>query len=272
MYSQKNSGLKEKPDLQSVGDYVLQSHFSGVVENLEQESKRPDAILFLPNNQIAIIDSKSSPHFLDLEIARQKNDFEQEKNILQKIKEAFKRHLESLKRKDYSKFLLEELSQKNILDYKIFIIMFLQTEKMLEIVRQTDKDFEQKAFEAGIIIATPIGLINLLSQARLVIDRTKQEKNVELLKTEIRKLLDNISMIFKESRELGRFINKALISHNKIAKNLNRGIYNSVKNVADLGVESKKSGSIQLINEYEDEQVNPEAEGSEGDLDDDQVA
>jgi DNA recombination protein RmuC len=250
----KNSGLKEKQDLQEIGDYVLQSHFSGVVTNLDQESKRPDAILFLPNNQIVIIDSKTSSHFLELELARQNHDFEQEKILLGKIKEAFKRHLESLRRKDYSKFLLEELHQKNISDYKIFIIMFLQTERMLEIVRETDAEFEQKAFESGVMLSSPIGLINLLSQARLVIDRSKQEKNVELLKMEIRKLLDNLSMVFKESKELGRYINKAATSHNKIAKNLNRQIYNSIKNVTDLGVESKKSGDIKLLEEYDEEE------------------
>ncbi len=248
----KNSGLKEKQDLEAVGDYVLQSHFSGTVNALEQEAKRPDAIIFFPNDQIIIIDSKSSPHFLDLEMAKQNSDIEQEKILLVKIKDSFKRHLETLKRKDYGKSLFEELHGKNSSDYKIMNIMFLQTEKMLEIVRDIDKDFEQKAFEAGIIIATPIGLINFLSQARIVIDRVKQEKNVEVLKVEVRKLLDNIAMIFKESKELGKSIAKALNSHNKITKNLNRQVYSSIKNISDLGIESKKSGEIKLLEEYDE--------------------
>ena len=249
----KNSGLKEKATLESSGDYVLQSHFSGTVNSLDQEAKRPDAIVFFPGDQISVIDSKSSPHFIDLEIARQNNDDVQEKIILGKIKDAFKRHLESLKRKDYSKSLFEELHNKNPTDYKIMIIMFLQTEKMLDILRQIDHEFEQKAFEAGVIIATPIGLINFLSQARIVIDRVKQEKNVEILKVEVRKLLDNIAVIFKESKELGRSINKALNSHNKITKNLNRQVYSSIKSISDLGIDSKKSGDIKLLEEFDEE-------------------
>ncbi len=248
----KSSGLKEKQDLMSVGDYILQSHFSGITNTSEQESKRPDAIIFFPANQIAIIDSKSSPHFLDLELARRNGDFEQEKILLSKIKEAFRKHLESLKRKDYAKFLLDELQSKDSADYKILNIMFLQTEKMLEIIRNIDYDFEQRALEAGIIIATPIGLINFLSQARVVIDRIKQEKNVENLKIEIRRLLDNIAMIFKESKELGKSLNKALSSHNKITKNLNRRIYSSIKTISDLGIEGKKSSDIALLEEYDE--------------------
>ncbi len=248
----KNSGLKEKADLNAVGDYILQSHFSGATSSAEQDSnKRPDAIIFFPANQIAIVDSKSSPHFLDLENARKNGDLEQQKILLNKIKESFKRHLESLKRKDYDKFLLNELQSKDFADFKILNIMFLQTERMLEIVREIDPDFEQKAFEAGIIIASPIGMINFLSQARIVIDRVKQEKNIEVLKLEVRRLLDNIAMIFKESKELGKHLNKAAIAQNKITKNLNRGIYSSIKNIVDLGIEGKKTSGIKALEEFE---------------------
>lgn len=248
----KNSHLKEKADLSAVGDYVLQSHFSGISAASNSEAKRPDAILFLPSDQIVIIDSKSSPHFLDLESARQNGDEAQEKIILSKIKEAFKKHLESLKKKDYANFLFEELRSKNAIDYKIIIVMFLQTEKMLQIVREIDGDFEQKAFESGVIIASPIGLINFLSQARFVIDRIKQEKNVEDLKIELRKLLDNVATIFKDSKELGKSINKALTTHSKMTKNLNRGVYSAIKNISELGIEGKKFSEVKLLEEYEE--------------------
>ena len=247
----KSSGLKEKADFNSYGDYILQSHFSGVNNESEQESKRPDAILFFPGDQIAIIDSKSSPHFYDLEVARQSGDFEQEKIILAKIKDAFRKHLESLKKKDYSKFLFEELRSKNASDYKILVVMFLQTEKMLDIVRSLDSDFEQRALEAGVILASPIGMINFLSQARIVIDRIKQEKNIEDLKIEVRRLLDNVTMIFRDSRELGKSLNKALGLHSKMVKGLNRGVYSAMKNIAELGIEGKKSGEVKLLEEYD---------------------
>jgi DNA anti-recombination protein RmuC len=247
----KNSGLRQKAELNSSGDYILQSHFSAFNYDSQQESKRPDAILFFPGDQIAIIDSKSSPHFLDLEIARQNNDETQEKIILSKLKESFRKHLESLKKKDYAKFLFEELRSKNSADCKILIIMFLQTEKMLDILRQNDPEFEQKALESGIIIATPIGLINFLSQARVVIDRIKQEKNIEELKISVRKLLDNIAVIFKESKELGKSLNKANSLHTKMVKTLNRGIYSSIKNISELGIEGKKSAEIALLEEFD---------------------
>lgn len=243
----KSSNLLEKENLNSVGDYVLQSHFGSIANS---EAKRPDAILFLPNEQIAVIDSKSSPHFFEFSEAEKSGDETRKKEILTKVKEAFRRHLEDLKRKDYANFLFEELRTKNSSDYKILSIMFLQTEQMLEVIKKSDKDFEQRAFDAGIILATPVVLIHLLSNVKFVIDRFKQEKNVEILKVEIRKLLDGLVAIVKESGEMGRSINKALAGYNKLAKNLNRATVLS-KNISELGIEGKKFSEVKLLEEFE---------------------
>ncbi len=104
----KNSGLKEKQSFNDNGDYLLQSHFSNYNYS-SIEGKRPDAILFFSNNQVAVIDSKSSSHFIDLQKARTEKDKKLEKEILIKIKESFKKHLESLKKKDYGKIVFESL-------------------------------------------------------------------------------------------------------------------------------------------------------------------
>lgn len=240
----KSSNLLEKESLNSVGDYVLQSHFGS---NLSAESKRPDAIIFLPDNQIVVVDSKSSPHFLEL--AEAKNS-EEEKEILVKIKTKFRRHLDDLKRKDYINFLYEELRSKNQADFKIFLVMFLQTEQMFEVIKKADPEFEQRAFEAGVVVATPISLIHLLSSVKFVIDRVKQEKNIEVLKIEMRKLLDSLVATIKESSDLGKSINKALIGYNKLSKNLNRMTALS-KNISELGIEGKKSAEFKLLEEFD---------------------
>lgn len=242
----KNSSLMEKETLNSAGDFILQSHFS-----TSANAHRPDAILFLPNNQIVIIDSKSSPHFLELEMA--KSD-EEKKEILAKIKTSFRKHIEDLKRKDYAAPLFDELRSANITEYKIFSLMFLQTEQMLQIVKNADREFEQRAHEAGIVVASPIGLVHLLSSVKFIIDRSKQEKNVEALKVAVQKLLDNLVGVVKESGELGRLINKASSGYNKLAKNLNKSITLS-KNISELGIEGKKSDDLKLLEEFDETDV-----------------
>ena len=105
--------------------------------------------------------------------------------------------------------------------------------------------------EKGIIVTSPIGLVNLLSQARIVIDRIKQEKNIEILKIEVKKLLDKISVIFKDCGDRGKSLNKALSYHDKITKSLNRGIHSSIEKISELGIDSKKSVNINKIEEFD---------------------
>lgn len=244
----KNSNLLEKESLNSVGDYVLQSHFKSLGD---ASAKRPDAILFLPNEQLLVIDSKSSPHFFDLFEAEKNGNEAQRKEVATKIKESFRRHLEDLRRKDYEKFLFDELHAKNAADYRIFSAMFFQTEQMLEVVKKVDREFEQRALEAGIILASPVVLMHLLSNVKFIIDRAKQEKNIEALKIEMRKLLDSLVGVIKESSELGRLINRSLAGYNKLAKNLNRATALG-KSIAELGIEGKKSAELKTLEELEE--------------------
>lgn len=91
--------------------------------------------------------------------------------------------------------------------------------------------------------------MHLLSNVKFVVDRVKQEKNIEILKVEMRKLLDALVMIVKESSELGRSMNKALIGYNKLAKNLNRATAIG-KNISELGLEGKKSAEMKMLEEF----------------------
>lgn len=260
----KASGLKERTTLDSVGDYILQSHFANANE---AETKRPDAILFLPNNYILIIDSKSSSHFLDLFEARKNHDEANEKAILAKLKESMRRHVEGLKKRDYAKFFNDEMRLNNFSDYKVMNVMFLQTEQMLETVSEIDQQFFYKTMESGIHIATPISLIHLLNNAKFLIDRIKQQENILELKHEVAKLLDHIFFVTRESKEVGNNLKRGLKAYNEMSKRFNSKIIPAIKNIGDLGISSKKSDEIRLLENYdidtEEENTSPSEEQAE---------
>lgn len=44
-----------------------------------------------------------------------------------------------------------------------------------------------------------------------------------------------------------------------MTKNLNRGVYNAINKIADLGIEGKKSAEIKMLEDYE---INSEEEES----------
>ena len=94
----------------------------------------------------------------------------------------------------------------------------------------------------------------------MVIDRNKQQKNIEALKIAVNRLIDNLTVVFKDSAELGKSLNKALKTHNKITKTMNNRVNSAIRNISELGIESKKSKNIEILEEYEIEENDEENE------------
>lgn len=233
----KNSGLREITGDKKDGDFILQAHFNNSVSG----AKRPDALVFLPGDHILIIDSKSSPYFLELQKARNEGDNIRIREMENKIKDAMRRHIDDLKKRDYAGAKLKELGFYDDSEAKTLLrvttIMFLQSEKMLETIRQIDENFEERAWEENIFVASPIGLVNLLVQSKLIIHRSNQEKNIDKLKVEIRKLADAVNIIFDRSQNLGQAIEKSMKAFDEFSGSFNRRLLPTVRNMNKLGID-----------------------------------
>jgi len=244
----KSSGLRQKINQQEEGDFVLQSSFT----NANDKVQRPDAIVYLPNNNYLIIDSKSSSHFLELQDAIENENLEEQKILFGKLKDRMNKHLEDLKSKNYQKTQLDCLANKDSeIPPTVMTVMFLQTDKMLEIIRQADKNFENNCSVAGIPVITPIGLINLLNVSKFSINKEKQDKNIGKLKEELKKLLENISSMFKHAEKLGYSLKKSKESYDNFAGIFNRNILTRIKNMQKLGVGDKQeiNNKLQQLND-----------------------
>lgn len=234
----KASNLKEKLTKDSSGDYILQTSFN--CQSCDEDTKRPDGIIYLPNNNYIIIDSKSSKHFLELQKSIDEGNNIKIKETRKKIKERMNKHVSDLKSKDYQKAQRDYLNISNEGNSTIMTIMFLQTEKMLETIREIDPEFETKAYTQNIYPLTPSGLVNLLNSARYTIQKEKQSINFNILKEELRKLLDNVNNLFIHSKNLGKSLEKSLGEYNEFANVFNKKILLRFKNMEKIGIESEK--------------------------------
>ena len=242
----KFSGLKEKSSVNDTGDYILQSHFF----SSENIAKKPDALVFLPGNHIVIIDSKSSIFFLELQKAKEAENLDLQESTKIKLKETMRKHLDDLKKRKYAE-AKEFDDLKNNHQNSIFTtVMFLQTEKMLEIVGEIDENFEQKALDLGIWVLTPIGLYNLLAQGKLTINRIKQQENIEELRVEVKKLIEAIATMFNKAADIGKATSKAVKSYNEFASTFNQRFLVRVNNLNKLGIESDKKNIGHKLEKY----------------------
>jgi DNA recombination protein RmuC len=229
----------------------LQSHFSDIDNN----SKRPDALIFLPNNHILIIDSKSSSHFLELQKAKNINNKDQIKEIENKLKERMNNHLSDLKKRSYAKSKLEDLDLNNIFKGQesptISTAMFLQSEKMLDIIRDISPNFEKRTLDEKIWLVGPIGLVNLLNQSKFIINHKKQEKNIDNLRIEVKKMIESVGIILTKSQDVGKNLHRSMKSFNEFATSFNGNFLKKISNMNELGIEFDKKHFKTMIEKYE---------------------
>ncbi|NRA73763.1 MAG: DNA recombination protein RmuC [Rickettsiales bacterium] len=218
-------------------DFIMQYSFS---HTSSTERLRPDAIVFLPGNNLLIIDSKASKYFIEL--ANKDKSKTEEKELEAQLKATMNAHLKNLSSKDYKEFLLEHFKDKKL--NHISNIMFLPSESAVEKLSQINKNFIQKAWEKDIFPVGPTGLINILSYAKFQIAATKQSENQKLILDEMRKLLTSLVTLYEHAKKVGHNIYLACDNFDKFAASFNSNLLPKAKQLEKLGITLQKNKSI----------------------------
>ena len=151
-------------------DYQMQYS----ITDQDNNRLRPDAVIFLPGDNILVIDSKASKFFLELGQAK---DELSANEIKQKIKTTMRNHLKSLASKDYRQAISNHLSLKKI--NHISTVMFLPTETSIEHLQDIDNQFISDAWQNNIFPAGPIGLVNILAHSKFQISEGRKNENYQ---------------------------------------------------------------------------------------------
>ena len=195
--------------------------------------------MFLPGNNILIIDSKASKFFTEL---AQTNEKIMEQTLLAQLKVTMRSHLKVLTSKDYKEALRNHLKDQKI--KHITSIMFLPSEAAVERLAKIDMDFMSKAWEADIFPVGPSGLVNILSNAKFHISTTKQAENQHLIMEEIRKLLNSFATLYEYAKKVGISLQNATSNYDKFAGSFNTNVLLKAHNLEKLGIHLQKNKSL----------------------------
>jgi DNA recombination protein RmuC len=221
----KSSGLIEGKDFK-----IQYSFDSG------ENRQRPDAIIFLPSDNIFVIDSKASKFFHE-------SGFNAEDAVLNdKLLGSMKIHLKQLASKEYKQNIIDHLKKTSTRNIKhVSTIMFMPSESVISKIQQLDHEFLEKAWQMNIFPAGPAGLVNILSHAKFMISEEMQIKNHEIILDEVKGLMTNLFVIAEYARKLGSNLQSATLNFDKFAGSFNRNIISKTRKLSKLGV-STKSG------------------------------
>lgn len=216
-------------------DYQMQYS----ITDQDNNKLRPDAVIFLPADNILVIDSKASKFFLELGQAKSK---EEETVIKQKLKNTMRNHLKSLSSKDYRLAIGNHLQNKKI--KHISTLMFLPTESAIEKLQDIDKELINDAWKNNIFPVGPIGLVNILSHAKFQISEELKNENYHVIINEVSSLLYNITNLSVYAKKLGSSMYNSIGFFDKFAASFNSNIISKAKRIEKLGVGVKSNKQI----------------------------
>ena len=223
----KNSGLK--PEI----DFILQYSFTGE----DQIRLRPDAVVFLPEDNVLIIDAKSSKF-----LAGEGKD--------EDLIKSMQLHLKNLATKDYKSELQDYYGRKERKFRRVSTIMFMPTEQAIDKISKIDRNFIQKAWDNNIYPVGPSGLVNILSIAKMHISEKLRIDNYEQIIQEINSLINSIGTISEHGARLGTNIASLISNYDKFAASFNKNLVSKVKNLKVLGT-GTQSKNANLLERYQ---------------------
>lgn len=228
-------------------DYVMQYTLS----DGDGSRLRPDAVVFLPGDNVMVVDSKASKFYLEMQQAIEAGEDE---NIWhQKLRKTMQDHIRDLTKRDY-KTAMEEHIISQMPERKIGhmdIVMFLPSDEALAKLRQIDKEFTKIAWKKRILPVGPSTLLSLLLQAHLMIGHSKQQDNAEAIMVEVQDLLKHIARLYDLSSSMGKGIKTTCDKYDKFAASFNKYFLSKAKKLNQLGIDSNKRDLLKQLPRYQ---------------------
>ena len=214
------------------GEFILERTLeaSGLVKGVEfsmQQSfdhKRPDAIIYLPENKSIIVDSKVSLTAYERYISSE-NDAHQRQSIKEHLI-SVKKHVDELSKKDYSS--IEQINSPD------FVLLFIPIEPAFGLALREDKELYQYAFDRKIVLVTSTTLMATIKTVANLWKLEKQNKNANDIANRAGLLYDKFVGFIKNLDEIGDSLQKANAAHEKAIRKLSVGSGNLLGQVSKL--------------------------------------
>jgi DNA recombination protein RmuC len=223
-------------------DYDLQVHMKG-----DENALRPDAVIYLPNDQLLVIDCKASQHVYGLFEAEGTEAYDA---VFKKLAASMRQHVQKLAAKSYVQHLQQQLSRSGKSASLLHMVMYIPNDEVIARLRKYDPEFIALARQLDVVLAGPDTLPSLFVFARTLIRERKQEENQRVIITKTQELMGDLATAFSHVHKLGSSIRGATEAFDKFAASVNARVLGKVRALASLGVEAAGGKTVQPLPRY----------------------
>lgn len=223
----KNLGLEESRD------FTLQHSMEG--QQTGEGAKRPDALIYLPQNGLMVIDSKASKFLLDIASQAEATG---EAAARMQLRNSMQTHLKQLAGREYHQAVEQWFKAQHgegALGL-VVLVMYLPSEAMLEQLKAADGEFLMRAHKSNIIVTGPSGLHGLLALASGHIRLQRQADNQEQIVRQATQLVEAAAVVISHIDKITRGIKSAAGGLDSVIKSVNSRLLPRIRNMQNLGV------------------------------------
>ena len=199
----------------------------------EGQNKRPDFIVYLPEDKHLIIDSKVS--LVDYLAYVNAESDEQRDGALRRHIQSIRNHIKSLNEKDYPS--LPEVKAPD------FVFMFMPIEPAFLVAFQHEQQLFNEAFEKRIVVVTPTTLLATLRTVSNLWTIERQNANARKLADRARQVYDKLRIFVEKMEKLDTQLVTARTTYDDAMGTLKHGRGNLISQADQfltLGVRVKK--------------------------------
>jgi DNA recombination protein RmuC len=188
----------------------------------------PDVTVNMPGGSLLFIDSKFPfDRFLD---AFATQDQSERDEFLQLHTKDLLKHVEALAKRGYHK------SQGS----PDFVVLFVPFETLLSEALRLDPMLLEKAFKAGVTIATPTSMMALLRTIGYIFSRNKLAENADEIQKVASTFLKNITLLHTKIVAVGKAISSTSKAYEDLVPTAEKTVLAPARRIHNLGVAGDK--------------------------------
>lgn len=186
--------------------------------------KRPDAVVYLPENRAVIVDAKCSlTAFVEAMRAPEGNDREE---ALDRHLGSVRKHVKELAAKGY-----QDVLAQRTLD---IVLLFVPNEAAFHAALAREPGLYEEAFRQGVVLCSPTTLLAALRLIAHVWRSEKQNVNAQRIAEEAGKLLEKLGAFVEDLDQVGARLDQAKDAFQEARGKLATGRGNVLRKAADL--------------------------------------
>ena len=188
----------------------------------------PDVTVNMPGGSLMFIDSKFPfDRFLDAFATQDQNERDE---FLQLHTKDLLKHVEALAKRGYHK------SQGS----PDFVVLFVPFETLLSEALRLDPMLLEKAFKAGVTIATPTSMMALLRTIGYIFSRNKLAENADEIQKVASTFLKNITLLHTKIVAVGKAISSTSKAYEDLVPTAEKTVLAPARRIHNLGVAGDK--------------------------------